>query len=54
MFSVIKHTDLIRRRRNPNSSPFVYGLLPKLLDLGRTIYMWEIYVVITNITRNKE
>ena len=39
---------------NLNPSPFACGLLPKLLSLGRTIYMWEIYVVITNIERNKE
>ena len=43
-----------KRRRNSNPSPFVRGLLPKLLGLGRTIYTWEIYVVITNIQRNKE
>jgi hypothetical protein len=40
--------------RNPSPNPFVYELLPKLLALGRTIYMWELYVVITNIKRNKE
>ena len=28
--------------------------LTKLLDLGRTIYMWEFYIVITNIKKNKE
>jgi len=55
---VVKHTDLIlegkEKEENPNPSPFVCGILPKLLVLGRTIYTWELYVVITNIQRNKE
>jgi hypothetical protein len=33
---------------------FVCGHLPKIICLGRTIYMWELYIVITNIERNKE
>ena len=50
--SVVKHTDQSQKEKkkcNPNSSPFVYGLLPKLLGPGRTIYTWELYVVIVNI-----
>jgi hypothetical protein len=50
--SIVKHIDLIlegKKEEDPNPSPFVCGLSPKLLDLGRAIYMWELYVIITNI-----
>ena len=55
---VVKYTDSIlhkeKRRRNPNPSLFVTWTLTKTLGLGRTIYTWELYVVIINIQRNKE
>jgi hypothetical protein len=40
--------------RRKGEGGILCGLLPKLLALGRTIYTWELYVVITNIQRNKE
>ena len=39
---------------NPNPNPVCMWALTKTLRLGRTIYTWELYVVITNIQRNKE
>ena len=55
--TVVKHTDSILEKKGGGRIlilVYLYVGSYKLLGFGRTIYMWELYVVIKNIQRNKE